>query len=451
MAVLLTFWLTAGLLTIRFFDGTADDGDSITHYLFARHAPQHPELFFNHWAKPFFVLLATPFAQFGFNGIKTFNLLLSCGTLYSVFLCARDLRMVRPWLAPLTLACLPQFFVLTFSGLTEPLFAFVSTVSLWLLLRGKPVAACVCLSFLPFVRSEGLIVAGVAALYLLQQKRPLVVLWLLAGTVVYSFAGWPVHGDLLWTITKIPYATTEHVYGSGNLFHFIEQLYYITGFPAYVLFWTGVGWMLADLFRRRGDPGFGILVAGSFFAFFIAHTLFWYMGIFASMGLKRVLYCILPQAALFALYGMNRIVGPIPARAGAVMMICLVIYLVVFPFTDNPAAIRPQRDLLKSAEQKNADSVLVCIRKRFGADPLVYDHQYISLALDADHFDPKVRLPVSENTLSRMLPGQLLVWDNSPSRSASEADTGKIVAAGLEEVCRAGGGRYAVFIGYRKP
>src|SRR6185312_15488826 len=53
--------------------GTGDDGDSVFHFLFAKYAFVCPENFVNHWAKPVFVLLASPFAQFGFIGIKIFN------------------------------------------------------------------------------------------------------------------------------------------------------------------------------------------------------------------------------------------------------------------------------------------------------------------------------------------------------------------------------------------
>ena len=39
------FYLGAGLAAIALFNGTGDAGDSITHYLYARYAPQHPMAF----------------------------------------------------------------------------------------------------------------------------------------------------------------------------------------------------------------------------------------------------------------------------------------------------------------------------------------------------------------------------------------------------------------------
>ena len=55
---ILFVYVVAAAFTIFYFNGTGDSGDSPMHYLFAKYAPKHPELYFDHWAKPLFVLLA---------------------------------------------------------------------------------------------------------------------------------------------------------------------------------------------------------------------------------------------------------------------------------------------------------------------------------------------------------------------------------------------------------
>ncbi len=50
-----------------------DTGNSVVHYFFVRYAFENPVLFPDHWAKPFFTLPASPFAQFGFGGMKLFR------------------------------------------------------------------------------------------------------------------------------------------------------------------------------------------------------------------------------------------------------------------------------------------------------------------------------------------------------------------------------------------
>jgi len=73
--LLFVAYILSALLTILLANGIGGEEDSIYHYMFARYAPEHPKLFFDHWAKPLYVLLAAPFAQIGFVGIKIFNTL----------------------------------------------------------------------------------------------------------------------------------------------------------------------------------------------------------------------------------------------------------------------------------------------------------------------------------------------------------------------------------------
>ena len=67
--IFLAFW----------YDGTGDEGDSVFHFLYSKHAFEHPENFLNHWAKPVFVLITAPVAQFGFIAMKIFNIFLGSG------------------------------------------------------------------------------------------------------------------------------------------------------------------------------------------------------------------------------------------------------------------------------------------------------------------------------------------------------------------------------------
>ncbi|HEX2616254.1 MAG TPA: hypothetical protein VHL57_01865, partial [Flavobacteriales bacterium] len=160
MPLLLLGYAIAAALTIVWCDGTGDAGDSISHYFFARYAPKHPTLFFDHWAKPLYVLLACPFAQFGFVGIKVFNAGLSGLSAWLAYRIAQRLGVQHAAVAALLVLCVPLFYVLTFSGLTEPLFAAVLGASVLLMLEDRARWALLVASFLPFVRSEGLLILG---------------------------------------------------------------------------------------------------------------------------------------------------------------------------------------------------------------------------------------------------------------------------------------------------
>ena len=160
-----------GCFVIQHYNGTGDTGDSIVHFFYARYAFVHPENFFNHWAKPLYVLLAAPFAQFGFDGIKCFNLLNATATLWLTFRIAQLLNLKNPIVALLILATCSGYFALTFSGLTEHLCAFLLVLSVFLTLKDRLVLASLIVSFLPFVRSEGLLFVGVFGLYFFVKRN----------------------------------------------------------------------------------------------------------------------------------------------------------------------------------------------------------------------------------------------------------------------------------------
>jgi hypothetical protein len=148
-ALLFIYTLIATFI-IFFFDGTGDSGDSVHHYQFAKFAPLHPELFFNHWAKPVYVLLACPFAQFGFIGVKIFNTIVTLLTIFFTFKITQKLNISNAIIGSIIFIFSPLCFVLTFSGLTEPLFALFISIGLYALLVEKPLISCLLISFLPF-------------------------------------------------------------------------------------------------------------------------------------------------------------------------------------------------------------------------------------------------------------------------------------------------------------
>lgn len=415
-AIIVTF-------TVLYFDGTGDAGDSVTHYLFARYAPNHPVLYFDHWAKPVFVLLASPFAQFGFVGVKLFNALVTFFTIILTYKMAEALKLKNTVLVPVFMLFSPLYYILTFSGLTEPLFALFTAAGILLCLRHRYLVAALVVSFLPYVRSEGLIILGVFGLYFLVKQNWRVIPALIFGSVVYGIAGYFVYHDFLWVFTKIPYAKLSSVYGQGPLLHFVEQLINVTGVPLYALFWLGFISLLIKFIKRKVAAEQSILILLGFTTFFMAHTLFWYLGIFNSMGLKRVLLGIMPMIAIMMLHGLNMIVEEIFNYTSVVKRIVyalILIYVLVFPFTPNPSAIQWRKDMMLCEEQHLAEKVADFIGKQKNpVYPLMYSHYYLSVTMNLDHFDTSKKIDVSRGSVSNMKPGEILIWDNRFADSES--------------------------------
>lgn len=404
-------------VSIACFNGTGDSGDSVTHYLFAKYAPSHPELYFHHWAKPVFVLLASPFAQFGFVGVKVFNAIVTLITIFFTWKIAQELNLKNAWLVVVVSICSPLYYILTLSGLTEPLFALFTALGIYFLLKQKYISACVLASFLPYVRSEGLIILGVFGFYLLIKGKWKLLPLMLTGSILYSIAGYFVHHNLLWVFTKIPYATLNSVYGKGTLTHFVEQLINVIGIPCYGVFWLGVVYFILQVIKRKASAEQIVLILFSFLAFFVAHSLFWYLGIFNSFGLKRVLIGIMPMTAILCVYGLNFLTDLLPdgkISARKIVFGLLVAYIIVFPFTDNPAAIHWKTDMCLEPRQQAALTVgnIVQNNKKNESQLLFNDH-YFSMILNIDDFDESKRKTLTETSFRLMKEGDIIIWDNT--------------------------------------
>ena len=417
--LLLAIYAVAGIVTIILFDGTGDSGDSIMHYLFARYAPAHPELYFDHWAKPVFVLISSPFAQFGFIGMKLFNLSVSVMAFHITYLTAKSLNISNPLLSVVFLIFMPLYYILTFSGLTEPLFSLFLIGGVFLAVHRKYIAAPVIVSLMPFVRSEGLIIMIVFGFWLVVSKKWKYLPWLLTGHVIYAVAGNFLYHDLLWVFTKIPYSNLDPHYGSGPMLHFVYQLNYVIGIPLYFLTVIGIisygwHWLRKNVVISVQET---ILVFLGFILFLISHSLFWHFGIFNSMGLKRVLLGVAPLISLIALRGFNFITIEALHRykiIGRITGIMLVAVVVIFPFSGNPAAINWNKEMKLSSDQSVARAVAAYINENpvQPGKKLLYSHPYLSVALNLDHFDSRRRLDLNLQNLELLQPGDKVVWDN---------------------------------------
>lgn len=409
-------YLSVGTLVINSFNGTGDSGDSIMHYLFAKYAPNHIKLYFDHWAKPVYVLLASPFAQFGFSGIKLFNLIVSNFAIVFTYKIAKELNLKNSWLIFFLIVFSPYSFIITFSGLTEPLFALFLSSGIYFSLKNRHIAACIIVSFMPFVRSEGLIIVGVFGLYYLLHRNLKYLPILFVGHIFYSITGYFVYDEFLWIFKKIPYSNLGSPYGSGTLTHFIEQLLYIVGVPIYILFWLGVIILIYNTIKNSISKNFIVLIFLNCFGFILAHTLFWYFGIFNSMGLKRVMVGIMPLIAIVSLVGYNFIVETLCNKISSLklfMKFGLLLYILIFIFTPNPAALNFQKELNLDNAQLNTISFAQKFNSTVNFKPtLVYNHPYLSEVLKIDHFRSDLRLKLSKEYKNYLKPGDIIIWED---------------------------------------
>lgn len=429
------------LFSVFYFDGTGDAGDSVLHFLYAKEVPLHPENLLKHWAKPIYTLLASPFAQLGFTGVKLMNVCFSLASIWLTYKSCKRLNLKNAWVVMLIMMCSPLFFVLSLSGLTEPLFALIVIYCFSLILKNKYGAAALILSFLPFVRSEGLIIIGLFALYFLHQKKWKVLPYLLMGHIVYSIVGYAHYEDILWVFSKIPYSSLSSVYGNGDLFHFVDQMVFVLGVPNYILLILGLIGVLFSL-RTSNQNAELFLILAVAVVFFSTHSLFWYYGVFNSLGLKRVFVGIIPFLAIIALFGYNLMTEKLPKlwpskkNISSFIALPLLALVLIFPFTKSPAAIFVERDLKLSKEQQLSHEVVEYLKKsQKTKQRLVAVPSYFSLLLNIDHFDGKQHLKLASDKLAYLQTGDIIIWDDWYAQRENLVDLEKLRATpGLEEL-----------------
>jgi len=419
--VLLTSLFLVFISLCFVLDGIGNGGDSILHYLIAKHAPQHPYLFFFHWGKPVFTFLATLFSQFGFTGIKVFNTLCTFIAIYFSYLLANVFKIKNASLILFLVLLWPLTMTVNFTGLTEPLFACLLVLSIYLIATEKHVQGAIYLSFLPFVRSEGLIILLVFGLYFLLHRKYISIAFLGIGHLVLSIAGYWVYHDITWVFSKIPYAYLNPIYGKGTWDHFFIQLNFMIGPIQYILFGIAV---LMLLLKLKSTSFSSILVDNKFFliyvlfgAFFTAHTLFWSLGIFGSMGLTRVFYGIMPILAIVILEGFNQIQywSLVYAKKYNTSVLSIILILVfIFPFLNNPASYSLKKDLYLSNEEHLVKDSVSLYLKNLPSQKLVVASNYsLPYFMNIDPFDSSIyQSGRMFNNLVANKKEFIYVWDN---------------------------------------
>ncbi|MFV0593497.1 MAG: hypothetical protein ACK5M7_19150 [Draconibacterium sp.] len=392
---------------------TYGGADNITHYQVARYAFKYPRLFLDLWGKPLYTTLVAPFALMGFSVAKAFNLLVAVITLILSAKNAKKMFVASSAFTIVFIAFSPVYFFLMLSCLTEVLFSLVAVMAVYFFLKNKWLAAAIILSFIPFVRTEGMVLLPVFAVAFLLKKQYKAIPFLLLGTLFYSIIGFFVFNDALWLIHQMPYSLGDSDYGSGSLFHFIKKSNYIFGIPFLLLLVIGlIFWPLQVLrkFSLKDENLIHfILITGSWAIYFAAHSYVWWKGTGSSLGLIRVIGGVIPLAALTAVKGIEYIFSVLKNKKIAYIIIGFIAVLqVAWLFAQNhfPLKADPTEQLMARSGAYIKQELPT--QKVFYFDPLLIHY------LDIDPYDvSKCNWWVADrNQPSNSMDwGNILVWD----------------------------------------
>ncbi|MGZ5303889.1 MAG: hypothetical protein ACXWDO_07245, partial [Bacteroidia bacterium] len=424
----INYIITLGILTaaLVFFlwqtfytDAGYTDGDSITHYLIARNAIDHPILFLHHWGKPFFTTFAAPFAYFGFNGIQVFNVICGLISAFFSFKVARKLEIpFAPAAALFTLAA-PVFYINIPTGLTEIFFGLVLVISVYLAITKQFIFASILVSFLPFARSEGFLLLPLFGLFFLYTRQYKAIPLLAFGTLVYSIIGFFAFGDFGWIFNQNPYHENPF-YGHGHLLYFVDTIKTITGIPLIIVFMLGLIWILYTTYKQslknaltHNQAAEFLLIFGCFCLYFVAHTIFWWQGLFASLGMTRVIAAVIPVFAVGALRGLTLVTDLVSKKARWAGLAIAVIF--AFIVLKTPFAIYGKEEILEPRLVTIKQACEWLKQNNTQPEQVYYSHPFTVICMDIDPYSGTSHelMYLPKDSFAQKIPtGNIVVWDS---------------------------------------
>ncbi len=399
-------------------DGLGGGGDSLTHYFISKLAWQQPTYLLDLWGKPVFTFLSSPFALFGFTGIKIFNVCCAVAASYFTCLTAQRLGKSLHWLILPLAFIAPAYYTYIFSGLTEPLAGMLSILAVWLCLSGKVSWGFIVASLLPFARTE----AQIFLLFFLvfgllnghYKKLPL----LATGYLFFSIIGGFVFDNFLWVFSS-PYNSQGSVYGSGEWFDYVNSLKGMLALPGFILTMLGIvrfftQW-LAGRINWRTEPW---LVHGIFFSLFIGHSLVWALGIYGSAGLERTLLTAFPFLWIIMLDGvllLRDLLKRINTKVAIALPVAVLLIQVYFTI-DNPLSKYYWNAHLRPGAEYEffRENVAGYIRSNYPeAEQFVMDKPEMAIALNTNFKDDANRLDWSRyHYYDDVADGTLWIYDS---------------------------------------
>ena len=416
--IILIITFISGIIVILTTFNSFGGADNYSHYLLAHWGWKYPELLFDHWGKPVYTILSSPFAQFGMNGSRFFNLITGLATAFFIWKTAIKLKIKNHVLALIFVIFTPIYFSLMFASLTEVLFSLFLALAIYLFFHDKYIWSAIVISFIPIVRTEGIVLIPLFWMAYAFKREFLAIVFTLTGFFFVSTAGYFFMDEYWWLITKMPYkGGTEDIYGSGSLLHFVNDSRGIFGYPIAYMLLIGLlisiyNWTIKDKFRMKTSFFFFLLIVGSFVVFFSAHSYVWWKGVGNSLGLIRVIGSVTPLVALIALPAFNLIIyliGKIHKPTSLVILSGLSIWIIILGFNTHRKGFKPgreQNEILKAAEYIKENNL--------HKHKIHYFNPFLITALDIDPYNHSTSgkgVINKENPSTSIADSSIILWD----------------------------------------
>jgi len=389
--------------------------DNYSHYRISHFAWKYPKLFLDHWGKPLFTILSSPFSQFGFKGLQFFNLILGFLTSIFAYLTLKKINYSNSWFVIIFILFTPIYLIILVSGLTEILFGFIIILSVYLFYSKRYIASAIVLSFIIFSRTEGFLFFPIFIFACLFEKKYKAVPFIAFGFVVFSLLGYFILNDFWWFFTKNPYSGGSTIYGSGELLHFIKNTSFINGIPLAILFTIGLVSYLLEIIKLGGFSKKLIieisLILSGYIIYLSAHSFVWWKGMGASLGLIRVMSAVMPLAAIVSLHGFNLIYTKIGKNKYLKYTLMVLVGFLIIRTPFEIYKIPVKRDAREKVLYKSASWLK---ESKYKDEKVYYYDTYFCHLLGVDPYDPEScqeRIPLAKPSSMEIPIGCIVQWD----------------------------------------
>ncbi|HEY1045998.1 MAG TPA: hypothetical protein VGF79_06125, partial [Bacteroidia bacterium] len=371
--------------------------DSWEHFMLSKSAFKHPELFLNQWNKPIFTAITVLPCQLGINALVIFNLFCLIYSCYLISISMLKLGYKDVWLAQILLFFTPILFKHSISGLTEPLNILMIAVFIRLWVSGHFISASAIAGLLPFIRTEGFVVLSVIVLLVVYNKKWKCFFGLLSGILLMNLIGFLVTKDPFWVITQNPYFRFEmdgkFDPGRGSFFHFFKLSPGIIGLPLIVLFiWANYKFFY-NWFKRKYIDSMMMFAIFAFWAYFMAHTMIYFLGILGSHGLDRPFAVLAPFIAVSVFIALGKLTWTYSNQFRLIVysIIGLAVCLTAYDRTGFPA---PWSLNEKAIEFEPAEKTFIkagewLIENQLINRPIVHQSPFFDVKFNKDPYDVK--------------------------------------------------------------
>jgi hypothetical protein len=412
----------AGLAMAFLYDDSCQlDGG--VHFLFAKWAWTHPELFVGVWSRPLFTLIYSSPALIGYRATRIFTVLICLAIAWQTWRLAEELKIKRaPFAAPL-LWLQPSFLLFSADNMTEPIFALVLVIALRLHHRGQIKTGMLIASLLILARPEGFFLGILWWLWVLldcgfaKKKEPFnpksairnpqsAIPILATGAFIWWLAALIITGDPIYIKHNWPanWPLTGTVYGAAGLVAFPLRLPEAVGPLLLLPFCFG----LYHLIKRREL----LTITSSFLLIFGLHTVLRAFGLLGSAGYPRYLIAVSPAIAIITLVGWNEIsarwcsnTSRIFRTASAAIIISFSAFI-NFLYTDGAEWSRDARAIAEAHSWFESHPLPIT--------RLIWSEPYSCILFGRDPWENPAFTPNREKNLlllSNSARGTLAVWD----------------------------------------